>query len=158
MDPSSEERTKIFWSPSPFNTIAVRGPDYMTTKKKIPCSHSLYELVAFDIFESTNGLHPITPRVRLNPSAYLRDDDLPTLEKSKWKSPHFFVISVALPSSTWDDRGYTLVGYYKMRSSTKKVLEMISRAGYDPIVHDKELLDSDRSYHNLIHGVKLWER
>jgi hypothetical protein len=151
-----KDRTSISWYASPSTTIDVRGPDYMYTKKKIPCSHSLYKLVAVDFFESNECIHPITPKVQLQSDGLFHN--LSSLETPMWKSPDCFVISVALPTSTRDTRGYILVGYYQMRDETRAILEMISRPNYNPASDDEVLVKSNHSYQDLINGVKLWER
>jgi len=158
---SAPDRTSITWLASPSTSIDVRGPDYMTSRKKTPCCHSLYKLMAVDLFESSELIHPIAPRFQVQADTWFSKCQVKgssSPEQPLWKSPDCFVVSIALPASTRDTRGYVLVGYYHMKEETRAVLEMISQPNYTPNRDDDALVKSNLSYRSLINGVKLWER
>jgi len=154
----------IRWRPAPVSVAETRSADYLTSKAKISCPASLYELVRADIFESDDQMLEIGQRVNL--SEIKLDYDLEENENKTWNAPDIFVISLTLPTTAPklgrtnnDDKGYILTGYYRMREETRQILKVVTRPDYDPIQADKVLFAKlrDENQKKMINGVKLWE-
>jgi len=154
----------IRWLPAPVSVAQTRSADYLTSKAKISCPASLYELVRADIFESDDQMLGIGQRVDL--SEIKLDYDLEEDENKTWNAPDIFVISLTLPTTAPrlgrtnnDDKGYILTGYYRMREETRDILKVVTRPDYDPIHADKVLFAKLRGENQkkMINGVKLWE-
>lgn len=72
-------------------------------------------------------------------------------------------VSIAIPTeapslgkSTEDGPGTTIVGYFKMKESTRAILQRITAEGYDASADDAESgVDEQKQVTN---GVKLWEQ
>ena len=157
------------WVPISSQIMDVRSHGYLTTKKKIPSPGELYECVAVDCFVSNTRFPEIAPRVRLPPGVNFNGGDDSTMGSSKeqqpWKSPDVFIVSIAIPTeaprfgqSTDDGPGLTIVGYFKMKDETRKILRRITAPGYDPSNTD-DTLDTEMDVQKrIVNGVRLWER
>jgi hypothetical protein len=72
-------------------------------------------------------------------------------------------VSISIPTeapsigkSTEDGPGTTVVGYFKMKESTRTILRRITADGYDSSTDNAESgLDAQKQ---IINGVKLWEQ
>lgn len=72
-------------------------------------------------------------------------------------------VSISIPTeapsigkSTEDGPGTTVVGYFKMKESTRTILRRITTDGYDSSTDNSESgLDAQKQITN---GVKLWEQ
>jgi hypothetical protein len=135
--------------------VMVRSHGYLQTKKKIPCPHSLYELFAVDVIGSDMRLGEMVKRVKLPP---VSDDP----RSKTWNSPHYFVISLAVPTESPsfgrhenDGVGMNVTAYYKMKDETRTILQRITAPDFDPQTDSLEdNLDLQKRYTN---GVRLWE-
>lgn len=73
-----------------------------------------------------------------------------------------FQVSIAIPTeapslgkSTEDGPGTTIVGYFKMKESTRAILQRITADGYDSTTDKAESgVDEQKQITN---GVRLWE-
>ena len=137
--------------------INVRGPGYLTNRKKIPSPGELYECMAVDCFVSNERIPEIAPRVRLPPTAPVNLTD----GKENWNSPEVFIVSIAIPTeaprfgqSTDDGIGLTVIGYFKMKDETRNILRRITA---DPSATNMPELESDAEKCK-VNGVRLWER
>ncbi|KAL9187922.1 hypothetical protein ACHAXT_006300 [Thalassiosira profunda] len=147
------------WVPVSSNVLDVRSHGYLTTKKKIPSPGELYECVAVDCFVSDTRFPDIVPRMRLPPDMKMEGDSA----SKTWKSPDVFVVSIAIPTeaprfgqSSDDGPGLTIVGYFRMKDATRKILQRITAAGYDP---SADTSDADVDVQKrIVNGVRLWER
>jgi len=96
------------------------------------------------------------------------DDKFSLVEESSkmnktWKSPDIFVVSIAIPTeaprfgqSSDDGQGITIVGYFKMKSKTRNILQRITATDYD---HTIDASDSETDVQKrIVNGVRLWER
>ena len=148
------------WIPISSSEVDVRSHGYLTTKQKIPSPGELYECVAVDVFASNSRIPDIATRVKF-------DDKFSLIESSKmnktWKSPDIFVVSITIPTeaprfgqSSDDGQGITIVGYFKMKSETRKILQRITATNYD---HSTDTSDSETDVQKrIVNGVRLWER
>ncbi|KAL7540577.1 hypothetical protein ACHAXR_011066 [Thalassiosira sp. AJA248-18] len=140
-------------------SIDVRSHGYLATKKKIPSPGELYECVGVDCFSSDARFPEIAPRVRLSPDMKFDGDST----GKTWKSPDVFIVSIAMPTeaprfgqSTDDGPGLTIVGYFKMKEETRRILRRITAAGYDPSTDTSDSkIDIQK---RITNGVRLWER
>jgi len=57
--PVAETRNKNCWSEPPVTIFHVRGPDYLTTKKKLPSASYLLPARGCDLFLSNNSKDPV---------------------------------------------------------------------------------------------------
>ena len=69
-------------------------------------------------------------------------------------------MSIAIPTgapslgkSSEDGPGFTIVGYFRMKQTTRDILRRITADDYDP-----ERREVDNSQKDIVNGVKLWER
>ena len=69
-------------------------------------------------------------------------------------------MSIAIPTeapslgkSSEDGPGFTIVGYIRMKQTTRDILRRITADDYDP-----ERREVDNSQKDIVNGVKLWER
>jgi len=150
------------WIPISSSEVDVRSHGYLTTKQKIPSPGELYECVAVDVFSSVRcRITDVATRVKF-------DDKFSLVEESSkmnktWKSPDIFVVSIAIPTeaprfgqSSDDGQGITIVGYFKMRSETRTILQRITATDYD---HTIDASDSETDVQKrIVNGVRLWER
>lgn len=154
----------IRWLPAHVSDAQTRGADYISSKEKICCPASLYELVKADIFESDDQMLEIGQKFNL--SEVKLDYDSDKNAKKTWNAPDVFVISLTLPTTAPklgrtnnDNKGYILTGYYRMREETRKILRVVTRPDYDPARDNKDLCArlQDENQKQMINGVKLWE-
>ncbi|KAL3794961.1 hypothetical protein ACHAWO_003458 [Cyclotella atomus] len=153
----TESGTKLpTWLPITSREMEVRSRGYLTTKKKISSPGELYECIAVDCFQSDNRYSEMAMRVVL-PKVEFKDQDT-----KRWKSPDLFVVSISIPTEapsigkrTDDGPGTTVVGYFKMKESTRTILRRITADGYDSSADNTESgVDAQKQITN---GVKLWE-
>jgi hypothetical protein len=58
--------------------------------------------------------------------------------------------------SSDDGPGTTIVGYFRMKESTRSILQRITAEGYDPAADDSESeVDIQK---RMTNGVRLWEQ
>ena len=116
----------IGWKPLVNDTgIDLRGPDYLTSKKKIPCVAQLYSLEHVDAIETTSGFLP-------NMSSRVNLPSLPQNSNKKYIAPDRLVISLSIPSkvpkiglsssSSDKEQGIIITMYYVMKNWTREVL------------------------------------
>jgi len=154
----------VGWFPTPALASETRGANYLSSRKKIRCPASLYELVKADIFESNDQMLEIGQQFDL--SEIKLDYGKGETIKKTWNAPDIFVISLTLPTtvpklgrSNNEKKGYVLTGYYRMRKETRKILSVVTLPYYDPLIDDQQLCGSlqDDNQRQMINGVKLWE-
>ncbi len=144
---------------APSSLLPVRGMQYLDDKKKVPSPPSLYELVAVDLFDSNQHMLDVGTQFELPKLKF----DSP---KGPWRAPDLLIISFALPTSppkigkASDNKGYIVVGYYKMREETRKILGIISNNILSSSEKERQLqeLCPNDNEHLKINGVKLWEK
>lgn len=149
----------VGWISALSSSIQLRGAGYLFNKKKVPSPSSLYELIQVDAFDSDVHMLDVGRRFQL-PEVHFKS------QHGNWRAPNLLVISFALPTSApklgkaSDGKGYIVVGYYRMRNETRKVLEIISNHKYNTDDQNTKLMqlfpnECDRQ---IINGVKLWEK
>ncbi|KAL7486871.1 hypothetical protein ACHAW6_012463 [Cyclotella cf. meneghiniana] len=148
------------WLPGSSCDLEVRSHGYLTTKKKIPSPGELYECIAVDCFASETRYSDIALRVVL-PESEIKQH----YASKSWKSPDLFVISITIPTeapkfgmgkNNDDGPGITIVGYFRMKESTRSILQRITAEGYDPAADDAESeVDVQK---RMTNGVRLWEQ
>ena len=152
---------KFAWVSAKPSIIDLRGPDYLTSKRKIPSPTSLYELVQLDAFDSKEHMTDVGQRFRFPDYDY---GDVGG--HCHWCAPDTLIISFALPTSTpklrsaSNGKGYIVCGYFRIRSEVRKTLEIISNPDYNDNEREAMLhaLFPDNSQRMLVNGVKLWEK
>lgn len=141
-DPGTNAKGEAFtrWRSIDGEDLQVRSHGYLTSKAKIGSPGSLYELTQMDLFESPSRYPDMAPRVKLPKLSYRLDPN----EKKLWKSPDYFIVSLALPtdppklgSNTSDGGGYTVTWYFTMRKTTRDILKRVTADGYDPNSEEK---------------------
>ena len=149
---------KFAWVSAKPSIIDLRGPDYLTSKRKIPSPTSLYELVQLDAFDSKEHMTDVGQRFRF--------PDYDYGDVGHWCAPDTLIISFALPTSppklrsASNGKGYIVCGYFRIRSEVRKTLEIISNPDYNDNEREAMLhaLFPDNSQRMLVNGVKLWEK
>jgi len=141
------------WCALPSNHVKVRSFGYILSKKKIPAPYALYEPIQMDLFKSSKRIAEIASKVTL--------PQLPENSgNNPWKSPDWFVVSLAVPSEipkltrpTNDGDGFIATIYYSMKAETKEILKHITSDSFIPEEHEQEV-DLQRRRYN---GVRLFE-
>ena len=149
---------KIGWVSKAPSSVAVRGANYLSDKKKSPSPGSLYELIQVDVFDADTYVTEISHKVKL-PKA-----DFDT-ENHQWLAPDILVVSFALPTAiaklgrtSTDLRGYIVTGYYRIRQETRTVLSIITSPDIDSSLEaDKLRNEVGEGYQSIVNGVRLWE-
>ena len=144
---------------APSSILQVRGSHYLSDKKKVPSPTSLYELVQVDGFDSDQ--HMLDVGTKFNLSELQCDSP-----KGPWRAPDLLVISFALPTSppkigkASDNKGYIVVGYYKMRQATREILQILSNNNLNSEEKEEKLheLYPNENERFIVNGVKLWEK
>jgi len=159
-DTPVNDKNQVFagWRVVPGDIMSVRSHGYLVTHKKIPSPGELYECVNVDIFESPSRYPDMATRVKL-PKCKFDDDG----KAKTWRTPDFFIISIALPTdppkfgrSTSDGGGYTVTMYFKMRQETRNILRRVTADGYDPSQEVVE--DPQTSQVNAVRLLEEWCR
>jgi len=184
-DPHSSNLNKgndpmVAWFPSCVSNTQTRGVDYLTTKKKIPCPASLYELIKVDAYEAEEEMLEIGQQMNISQITSLScNDDEGIYNKvfdttsttcnastKTWKAPDTFIVALTLPTSApkigrpnSDRKGYVTTGYYRMRKVTRSILRVVTHPNYNPDKHDEKLRNAlvDENQKIMINGVKLFE-
>ena len=85
------------------------------------------------------------------------------LSSKTWNSPHYFVISLAVPTESptlgrpeTDGVGINVVAYYRMKDETRNILQRITAPGYD-VRTDTNQEDGLCVQQRYVNGVRLWE-
>lgn len=159
-DAPVNDKNQVFagWRVVPGDIMSVRSHGYLVSHKKIPSPGELYECVNVDIFESPSRYPDMATRVKL-PECKFDDGEKP----KTWRTPDFFIISIALPTdppkfgrSTSDGGGYTVTMYFKMRQETRNILRRVTADGYDPSQEVVE--DPQTSQVNAVRLLEEWCR
>ena len=159
-DAPVNDKNQVFagWRVVPGDIMSVRSHGYLVTHKKIPSPGELYECVNVDIFESPSRYPDMATRVKL-PECKFDDGG----KAKTWRTPDFFIISIALPTdppkfgrSTSDGGGYTVTLYFKMRQETRNILRRVTADGYDP--SQEVVNDPQTSQVNAVRLLEEWCR
>ena len=135
------------WIAVPPSSMQVRGAGYLIDKKKVPSPTSLYELIEVDAFDSEVQMLDVGTKFKLPEVKF----DIP---QGHWRAPNLLVISFSLPTTapklgkSSDNKGYIVIGYYRMRDETRKVLEIISNPEMNDLEQEQkcnEVNDSDNN-------------
>lgn len=156
--PSETVLGKIGWVSKPPSSVAVRGANYLSDKKKVPSPGSLYELVQVDVFDADTYITEIAHKVKLPESNF-------ESKSEQWLAPDILVVSFALPTAipklgrtSTDLRGIIVTGYYRMRNETRKVLSIITNPEIDSSLEEDQVRNEvGGDYQRIISGVRLWE-
>ncbi len=148
----------IKWVAGKPSIMDLRGPDYLTSKRKMPSMTSLYELVELDCFDSDEHMTDVGTKFRFPAYDYG--------QAGHWCAPDTLIISFALPTSPpklrsgSNGKGYIVCGYFRIRSEVRKTLEIISNSDYSEEKREEMLhaLFPEKKQRMLINGVKLWEK
>jgi hypothetical protein len=156
---NADNEEMVAWIAANPSIIHLRGDDYLISKKKVPSSTSLYELVQLDAFDSDEHMTDVGQKFRFSPQDFG--------SSGNWCAPDTLIISFALPTtapklgrSSLDGQGYIVCGYFRIRSEVRKVLEIISNPNFDANERHRQIhvLFPDAKKRSIVNGVKLWEK
>jgi len=151
----------IQWAATASTSMQLRGARYLSDKKKVPSPTSLYELIKADAFDSDVQMLNVGTKFKLPTVQF-------DIQQGNWRAPDLLVISFSLPTTapkigraSIDKKGYVVTGYYRMRTSTRQILQIVTNPCYDSTEKDaklRELFPNNECDRQIINGVKLWEK
>lgn len=123
-DIAEEDKQKIQFMISPSDLYQVRRHDYLTSRIKIPSMDSLYDLWKVDLLQCNKRVDHFSSHIQLP------EEIINSASTNKWTAPEIFMISLNFPTdpptltgSGDDSKGVFIVCYFRMKDSTKKILQ-----------------------------------